>query len=200
MPKYEIIAPHDVADQTKSILSSLPSGKNLENKVNPDSNLYKFWSAVSMSMILLEEDINKLYQELTPELTEQLITEWERQYGIPDLIFQADGTIEERRSDILAKLSANGLQTKIEFEEFFEFIGYDIDIIANGNTPGVYGWPWQWIGSGVHPWSTNSEDQNRFWILVKFNQDYDNLDVLQVYMQTLVPANCIVVFFKEEEI
>lgn len=196
---YNVIAPHTVDEHVRSIIQNLPSGVALENKVNESSNIYKFWEAVAQTFVQFEGDINDLYRELSPSLTEQLIDLWEKQYGIPDEIFPGTGTIEERRRDITAKVAANGLQTRQDFEDYFEFIGYDVDIIGNGNEEGIYAWDWNWGVEGVHPWSTDSTELNRFLIVVRFNEQYDDLDTLQMYMQTLIPANCEIIFIKESD-
>lgn len=198
----ELIKVRSVDEQTRTLLMGLPNGKAFERKFDTTSNLYKYWNAISRTFVLFEENLNTLANELLPQTTEQLITNWEKEYGIPDGVFLADGTIEERRRDILAKIGANGLKTKEDFESYFTFIGYDVEILLDGNAEGLYTWDWIWQpspqGAG-HPWSTNSEERNRFWVVVKFNEYYPNLDALKSFVEKLVPANVYVEFITQGE-
>lgn len=183
----DLIKIESIDKQTNTLLYSLPDGKVFERKFDNTSNMYKFWRSISLSYIVLEEDFNRLYNELNAQTTEELIELWEKQYGIPDSIFLADGTLEERRRDILAKISANGLSSRDDFIAFFDFLGYDVTIESG---KGSFGFPWTF----THVFGGTSE-QNRFIIIVSFGSPIPpNLDSLQAFLETLVPSNVQVIF------
>jgi len=173
-------------EHTRTLLMSMPNGKVFERKFDTDSNLYKFWTSISKTFILLEEDFNRLFDELNPITCEETMRLWEEEYGIPDTIFKGNGTLEERRRDILAKVSASGLITNKNFVDFFAFIGYDV-IIYNGATAFKYGLKFP---------TTFGQDNkiSKFIIVVKFGEAYPNLDDLKLFVQEIVPANVRVIF------
>lgn len=113
---------------TKRLLDMMPVGVALEHKYDPSTNQYKFWQAIAMYYVLLEDDINTLKKELGASTTEQLISRWELDFGIPDDYFDIADTLEERRSNLLLKKGGLNLLNIDDFRELAERLGYELTI------------------------------------------------------------------------
>ncbi|PNX52008.1 MAG: hypothetical protein BV456_01020 [Thermoplasmata archaeon M8B2D] len=185
-------------EHTATLQYNLPSGRAFVKKFDNTSNLYKLLFAWAKSFKLCDDDLNRLFNELNPETTTELITEWEKRFAIPDKQFTGTGTIDKRRQDVLAKMNAQGIQTEFDYENFLELLGYDVEIIGNGNAPEVYNWDWKWLGDiGYHPWSDGTESKNRFWLIVKFFGTYTDLNELREFLKTIVPSNVYINFLED---
>lgn len=182
----DLITVKNINKQTNTMLFSMPNGNTFARKFDTTSNMYKFWRSIAMSFMQLETDINRLFNELHPKTCNELIRDWEIEYGIPDGIFNGNGTLAERIRDIQAKLSANNLITRQNFIDFFTSIGYSVDIQSSKET---FGFPIEFpyvFGAG--------ERLNRFIVLISFAEDYPNLNTLKEFVQKLVPANVLIMF------
>jgi uncharacterized protein YmfQ (DUF2313 family) len=120
-----------VAVQTDILASYLPPGKAFMAKKLPESNLYKFLKACALSYIVMDDNIQGLFLELDPTTTEDLISEWEQEFGIPDACLDVETTLEERRANVLAKITMDGVTTVEDFERLADV--YDMPIVV---TPG----------------------------------------------------------------
>lgn len=199
-----IIETHTDKEHTATLIYNLPSGKVFAKKFDTTSNLYKFLFAMAKSFKLCDNDLNRLFNELNPETTTELITEWEKQYSIPDKQFTGTGTIEKRRQDVLAKMNAQGIQTTDDYTNFFTLLGYVVDYISNGNQASVYSYQYTYRTDsedtqniGFRDYSDLTESANRFWLVVKFTGTYTDLDELREFLKTIAPANCFIKFLQD---
>jgi uncharacterized protein YmfQ (DUF2313 family) len=202
--KVENIIEEFSEDQhARNLAYNLPNGKAFEKKFNTTSNIYNLLKAIGVSIKTLYSNLNNLFKELNIETTNELITNFEDEFAIPDEQFSGSGTIAQRRSDVQSKMFAQGIQTTSDYENYFAQLGYQVEIIMNGNALGYYGWNWEWIqyselpiGLGGHKWSDISKRRNRFWLVVKFSQVYDaeDLENLRLWMKKIAPANVFINF------
>lgn len=199
-----IIETHTDEEHTATLIYNLPSGKVFAKKFNVLSNLYKFLFAIAKSFNLCDNDLNRLFNELNPETTTELITDWEKMVVIPDKQFTGTGTIEKRRQDVLAKMYAQGIQTTYDYTNYFELLGYDVDYISNGNEASIYSYDYTYRTDaedinnvGFRDYSDTTESKNRFWLVVKFIGTYTDLDELKEFMTIIVPSNCFIKFLQD---
>lgn len=71
--------------------------------------------------------VEEFRQEILPDETTLFVDEWERAVGIPDDCFTGEGTLEERRNDVLAKLASLGIQTAEDMRQLALLI-YGIEL------------------------------------------------------------------------
>lgn len=100
------------------------------------------------AMLLLE-------QEADPSYTEQLLPEWETDWGLPDECTPANPTVAQRRAALLAKIASQGGQSKAYFIAVAAAMGYTITITECkpfrlgsskfGDPLGGPGWQFVWI-------------------------------------------------------
>lgn len=70
-----------------------------------------------------------LERESDPRLTVELLSDWERNWGLPDECFPDATTIEERRNMLLLKMTLLGGQSRAFFKNVAKWIGHgDINI------------------------------------------------------------------------
>lgn len=193
-----IFARRNVEEYTDSLSSYLPGGELFEAKNIQDSNFRKLLRGMAGELyrangLLREYDI-------LPDETIKFISEWESALGIPDDCFSGNGTIEERRRDVLVKLAASGIQTNQDFVDLAALFGVTVTVTAGVEEitfPLVF---------PVLMFSTNKEA--RFTIIVEFTAPdtsrfpltfpilfgTDEIGLLECVFNKLKPANCNIIF------
>lgn len=80
----------------------------------------------------IEERGFKFLDEMDPNTTFELLTDWERLLGIPDECTPEDRelTLSERRTRILQKLTTGGGQNEAFYVLIAQQLGYDINILG----------------------------------------------------------------------
>jgi hypothetical protein len=124
---FEISTPQQYI---QSLAQDMPNGQAFNAKGNPKSNLYKLLQGLSGEGIRTETWIQAIATNHDINQTVDYITEWESAVGIPDSCFSATGPIEERRTDVIAKLARMNISTKQELIDLAAYFGYEIDIIV----------------------------------------------------------------------
>lgn len=135
---FNIFKEHSDTEHTNSTASYLLDGLLMKAKYKEDSNYRKLLDSFSQTFIQLEHQINAVGRETFPDETIALIERWERDLGIPDDIFDTNGTLEERRNNVLLKLASLGVQTEEDFVYIAGLIGYDNIVITTGFEVGVF--------------------------------------------------------------
>jgi hypothetical protein len=107
---------------------NLPNGHNLIAKVLIAKNLYNLLLGLGMERSQAESYIYEMVNQYNIPVTVDLIRNWESAVGIPDCCFSGDGTIEERRRDVLAKISSFGVSTAQQYIDLAAQYGYVITI------------------------------------------------------------------------
>lgn len=110
-----------------SIKKHLPTGFLLKAINIPTSNLYKMFKAFAKTFKKEYDYEQYLITELNPETTYDLITDWEKFVGIPDGCFEQTGSIEQRRNQVLTKLTAQ-VQTAEDFEKLAAKLGVTVSV------------------------------------------------------------------------
>ena len=95
---------HTQRQQAKSIADYLPNGPVFEAKNVENTTLKNLLLGWAVELISDETVIKEVSKQHDIRQTVDLIEEWESMMGIPDDCFKADGTIEERRRDVIIKL------------------------------------------------------------------------------------------------
>ena len=119
-------------DHTNALADYLPGGKLFAAKNIKDSNFRQLLRGIAGEMFNAQGYITTLNQEYLPDETNLFLNEWEQALGIPDDCFSGSGTNDERRRDILVKLTALGVQTVADFEQLAVVFGITVTV-----TPGI---------------------------------------------------------------
>ena len=69
-----------------------------------------------------------LLEESDPKTTQEMLSEWESVFGLPDPCLESDGTVQERRADLLATLRGITGLTLGFFHQLARDLGFDIKI------------------------------------------------------------------------
>ena len=173
----------------------LPSGDSFKAARLEHTNLRKLILGFSQEFFRMETQVAALIGEWFPDTTETLISNWESAVGIPDSCFPIGQDLQERRDNVILKLSSLGLQTAEDFEIFALNIGQDIKIRSYiDHVPvnqGGYGLelPPLSLNSGVNMVNTGAS------ISTTSISDYkiDGFSSLQVLSNLYIGMRCLVV-------
>ncbi len=127
-PSNPIFRQHTQEQHTQALANFLPNGELYIAKNISESNIRKWLRGLSGVMVNAESLLVLWDREMDVRYTTQLLEEWERTVGIPDDCFTTDGTIEQRRTNVLVKLSALGVQTEADFINLAALYGVAIEI------------------------------------------------------------------------
>lgn len=119
---------NSLSKHTRVLLNLLPDGFAMKSKNDTGTNIYKFWKAIAMYYVILEEDLDDVILELGITTTEDLIDRWEQEYGIPDDYIDVASTLADRRNNILLKKGGLNLLNIDDFRDLATSLGYTIII------------------------------------------------------------------------
>jgi len=115
-------------DYTQAFLRLLPTGQAWPRA--PDSTLARavdglcqYWGFVDGRAADLLE------RESDPRITFELLTDWEKAWGLPDPCFPAATTVGERQRMLVLYMTWFGAQSRAYFHALMEFIGFSINDI-----------------------------------------------------------------------
>jgi len=125
-------------EQANILAGYLRNDRLHQNKWVDGTNLRKLLIGLAEGFIDFNNNLNIFIAEGDIAKATNLLAEWEKTFGIPDDCLTNNGTIEERRINLLIKLA--GLQgTLIEqFEYVINLLGYSGIQIKNGFTGIAY--------------------------------------------------------------
>jgi uncharacterized protein YmfQ (DUF2313 family) len=182
----------DIEQYTDSLSDYLPGGRLFASKNIKDSNFRKLLRGLAGELFRANGLLRDYSREVLPDTTERFINEWERALAIPDGCFTGAGTLQERRRDVVIKLSSLGAQTAEDFEAIAALFGIDVTVVG-GKDPSV--------SPAITPDKTA-----RFTIVIKYAAatgfDYefdfefgtDDTTFLACIYNRIRPANCQVLF------
>lgn len=101
----------NLEEQTNSLANYLPSGRAFAAKNVEDTVTRGLLAGLSGELLRNAELVQEFRDQIIPDETVLFVDEWESALGIPDACFTGQGTIDERRADVLAKLASLGVQT-----------------------------------------------------------------------------------------
>ena len=113
---------------TQRLADYMPGGRLFRSKNIADSNFRKLLRGLSHELFTADGLLRDFQQDINPNVTTYFLNEWEQALGIPDDCFPGSGTEDERRRDILIKLSALGIQTVDDFVELAAVFGITVDV------------------------------------------------------------------------
>lgn len=102
-----------------------------EAKNKSDSVFRKILIGLASEWLNFRNKINEVSNQYNPKTTTQLIEEWEEFVGIPDSCIDVASTLEQRRINILLKLSGINVSTETQFKNIALILGYNIEV-SNG--------------------------------------------------------------------
>lgn len=110
----------------KMLLDLLPRGRAWDRL--PGSIAYDFIDAISKEFERVDARANQLIKEADPRSALETLDQWESFLGLPDECTGEQTTIEGRRQEILAKLTALGGISRQYYIDLARALGYEITI------------------------------------------------------------------------
>lgn len=184
------------------ILRLLPRGFAWRREA--EKNTYKLVAALAEELFRVDGRGMNMLDERDPRTTLELITDWERFFGLPGSCGELSPTLEGRRGDVLARLNSLGGQSKAYFRQVAANAGYEITIeefapFYAGDLAGqpVYGYEW------AHVWLVRASGVEIVPFQVGIHGVGDplrefSLDSLECLINELKPAHTRVVFAFED--
>lgn len=126
----------DLEQYTDSLADYLPGGILFASKSVKNSNFRKLLRGMAGELFRANGLLKEYSEQIIPDQTTKFIAEWESALGIPDGCFTNTGTIDERRTNILTKLAALGVQTIPDFENVASIFGVTAEVLA-GSESGI---------------------------------------------------------------
>lgn len=118
---------HSIEDYAKQLLDLMPPGKAFPREPGTQLEQVLLGMAVEFARVELRGD--QLAIEVNPASTTEMLTDWERNAGLPDKCSGVlEDTIQGRRNALLAKLSSTGGQSPAYFIEVARSLGYEVTI------------------------------------------------------------------------
>jgi len=156
---------HTIEENAQVQADFMPGGKFWRAKNIIDSKIRDLLRGFGTSAKRQEEALDAFWTEVFIGTTEEYIGDFERAVGIPDGCFLGTGTLDERRTDVISKLTSLYLVTLEDFNALADSYNVDIeilpgraggdDIVSNGQFTGDFDWA---KGSG---WSISVGSANK---------------------------------------
>lgn len=124
-------------DQASLIAAHLPIGGVFEAAHEEDTTFRALLEGIGVEYFRTEENIFDVCQEMDPQVTDDLLPEWERSVGIPDDCFSTSGDVDRRIQAVLLKLGGFRVQTEQDFIDIAALLGQTIEI-EPGAVSGAY--------------------------------------------------------------
>ncbi len=185
-------------NHVQALADYLPNGRLFEAKNIADSNFRQLLRGIAGELFTAQGYLNTLEQEYFPDQTTLFIEEWEQALGIPDDCFPGEGTISERRRDILLKLTSLGVQTVDDFYALAAIFGEAVEIYPLINVA---------FPPYAVPFTPINEQQARFTVVVDgvgtvenfppYDVPFDLFDdqnVLKCLFDKTIPENCTILY------
>ncbi|MCE8027553.1 DUF2313 domain-containing protein [Halomonas daqingensis] len=144
------------ASDYHGILDALaPPGQALPR--DPGSSWQRLLAARAEAFRRVDGRADTLLEEADPRTAYDLLSDWERTFGLPDPCVSGEQTVAERRGALLRALTGTGGASRAYFIELAAALGYEIAIEEyTAHTVGatvdhpLYGiaWRWAWTARG----------------------------------------------------
>ena len=193
------------SNRTKILSSYLPDGDAFVAKNMPSKNLYKFIDAIAMNFVLMANDLDAVFEEMDPATTEDLISRWEREYGIPDECLSLSPDLDERRQNILIKIGMNDVLTVQDFVDLALKFGVVVEVFPAADDPDItfpLAFPWLFMDATVAKFTLivklpTALGANIFpFSITKFPFPFSstNGNIIECVFRRLVAANVDIIF------
>lgn len=124
-------------EQTQALANVLPNGRAWASKNKPYTVLRKFLSGLAVEYWRLENEVESLIRNMNPENADELISDWEESFGIPDGIFTITDDLAKRQRNVMIKKNDLHVQTNPDFVKLAALFGYEV-FINNGTASGIF--------------------------------------------------------------
>lgn len=91
--------------------------------------LDSFNESAAAELQKIDERTLALVREADPRKTEELIGDWENDFGLPDECTPLAATLEGRRQAVVAKINLRGCMTPAWYKRLANDLGYDVDLV-----------------------------------------------------------------------
>lgn len=160
----------------------LPNGDVFVAKYVEGTNLNSYQKAKSQQFKRFGDFISDLISEVLPSTSINLLSEWEAYLGIPDACIPLSTTLQERRDNVILKLTSLAYQTEQHLIDLADAYGFTI----------TFG-----LSTGFNytlPFVLNNDERSLFLISGNFSTNPEKASVFQCLIRSLIPANKTVVF------
>ena len=188
------------SEQTDVLAGYLPNDRLHALKNKEGSNLRKVLIGLAAQWGVFRDSINEVYDEYNPNNTTALIEEWETFVGIPDSCISNTGTLEQRRLNILLKLSGINATTKKQFETIALTLGYTV-VVETGIETSTFPLtlPFILLSAAAAPFTIvvtlpASVAPSGFPLTLPFTLASYAPSILNCFFEKLKPANTNIVF------
>lgn len=128
----------DLDTQTRTLCNYLPRGRAFGAKTIPGTVTNGLLQGLAQELLRSTDALQEFRDHILPDQTVLLLEEWESAVGIPDDCFRnTDGTDDERRRNVLAKLASLGVQTAADMEALAAIFGISA-VIQSGAFHGTF--------------------------------------------------------------
>lgn len=109
-------------DYQRQLLQLLPEGPVWPRDL--DTTIAKVLGAIAESLVRVDLRAAHIREELDPRSTQELLPDWERNFGLPDDCMSDSPTSDERRRRVHQKVAWQGGQSRNFFIGFLAALGY----------------------------------------------------------------------------
>lgn len=189
-----------IEDHAQSLSMYMPNGRLFEAKTVQDSNFRQLLRGLSGEIFTAQGYLTTLEQEYLPDKTTLFLSEWEQALSIPDDCFSGEGTNDERRRDIVVKLSSLGVQTASDFEALALIYGVAVEVTSGYDAitfPLTFPIPmYDTAADSRYTIIVRFTDQapNKFPLVFPFIFGSSDIAIIECLFMKLAPENCNVVF------
>lgn len=187
------------SDETQATINYQRSDKFFRAKNIIGTNLRKLFTGLAIEVARAEGKLQEISDQYDPTTTTQLLSEWEKAIGIPDDCIPLKTDPDDRRNNILLKLTALGVSTKEGFEALGAQLGFTI-VVKPGKDALTfpYAFPFIMVNENAR-WVMYVEGSaaiasSGFTYTFPFAFGDDGTLILRQLFEKLVPATCSVVF------
>lgn len=187
-------------DQGQALANFFRSDKLFRRKNDLSSNIRKLLEGMAIEIGRSEGFFDEINSEYDIESTTDLIREWERAIGIPDSCFSNTGSLQERRTNVLTKLTSLGVSTEQEFIDLAARFGLTVAIEPGGDEL-TFPLPFPLSLNSFNPrWvmivsiSTLEAGEVFPYLFPFVLGEGKNIRIMTCLFQLLVPANVKVIF------
>ena len=119
---------HTLDQKTDSLANLLPNGQVFGSKFINDSNFRKLLSVFSPEMLRFENYVNTVALEHDITCSNVLLGSWEKSLVIPDDCFSGQGSLSDRRRDVIIKFACMNVSTEADIKNIAEKLGIEVTI------------------------------------------------------------------------
>ena len=187
-------------EQARVLANYLRNDNLHEAKNKEDSNLYKVLVGLAEGWLDFRENANDIIDNYNINNSLLLIEEWEKAVGIPDNVFSVASDIETRRKNVLLKIAGSKAETKEQFENIAQILGFNIQVEpAFQYCKFTYKFPVLLVSQGSRPFVIvinidKSLKPNGFPFKFTFKFSTSPANNLKLFFNKIKPSNTIIVF------